>query len=342
MRVGIDATELRPGAPGGVRRALFLLLDALERHAPDVEVSALAPGPVEAPRGVRVVQTGGPTTPRRWRKSRELRNALRRLDLFHSPVTAIPAFDDVPMTATVHELPFMSAPVDGAVRVAIQNYWLTRALSRCRALVVPSHATLRQLLGAHPCARRKTHVVPHPAPPAPDSEQRTHDGSLLFVGRLDRRKRVEALVLSGAQLRLAGPHTEMARTRIQRAARRAGASQRLIFMGEVDEAALDRLYRQACAVGLVSVSEGFGFPVLEALARGVPVITAPGTGATEVAGDLALVADGPDEVAAAMRRAAEPAFREMVHRKGPARVLQFRPERTARGYVEVFARALDG
>ena len=175
MRVGIDATELRPGAPGGVRRALFLLLDALERHAPDVEVSALAPGPVEAPRGVRVVQTGGPTTPRRWRKSRELRNALRRLDLFHSPVTATPAFDDVPMTATVHELPFMSAPVDGAVRVAIQNYWLTRALSRCRALVMPSHATLRQLLGAHPCARRKTHVVPHPAPPAPDSEQRTHD-----------------------------------------------------------------------------------------------------------------------------------------------------------------------
>ena len=134
----------------------------------------------------------------------------------------------------------------------------------------------------------------------------------------------------------------MDRTRIRRAARRAGASQRLLFMGEVDEAALDCLYRQACAVGLVSVSEGFGFPVLEALARGVPVITAPGTGATEVAGDLALVADGPVEVAAAMRRAAEPAFREMVHRKGPARVMQFRPERTARGYVEVFTRALDG
>ena len=343
MRVGIDATELRPGAPGGVRRALYLLLDALHKHAPEIRLRALAPGPVEAPPGVEVVQTGGPVRPRRWRRSRALRSALKCLDLFHSPVTAIPPFDGVALTATVHELPFMSARhIESPLRIAAQNYWLTQALGRCRALFVPSRATLRQVLGAHAAAGRKTHVVPHPAPPAPEREQREHDGSLLFVGRLDKRKRVEALLGAGVTVRLAGPHAETDRMRIRRAARRLGVAEQLHLMGEVDEDMLDFLYRQACAVGLVSVSEGFGFPVLEALARGVPVITAPGTGATEVAGELALVADGPEEVAAAMKRAADPEFRDRVRHKGPARVMHFRPERTARGYVKVFARALDG
>ena len=50
MRVGVDATELVPGAVGGVRTAAYLLLDALRKHAAGVEVVALAPGPVGASR----------------------------------------------------------------------------------------------------------------------------------------------------------------------------------------------------------------------------------------------------------------------------------------------------
>lgn len=349
MKVGIDVSELRNGAVGGVPTAVRLLLDALHRHAPDVDLVALAPRPVEVPAGVTMAATGGPRRPLLWRRSRALARAARGLDLFHSPVTAFPDLRGPALTATVHELPFVvNARLEGTRRAWTQLYWLGRGLARCRALVAPTHATLRQMQLAHPAAARVTRVVPHPAPPAPDGEQKKHDDSLLFVGRLDRRKCVEALfngaVGTKGQIRLVGPHDLDARSRLRRIARRCGVEERLLWLGVVDDETLDYLYRNACVVGLLSVSEGFGFPVLEALARGVPVVVAAGTGAAEVGGDAVLAVDPTkrDAVHAALVRAAAPDYRDEVRRKGPARVLEFSPERTARGYVEVFARALGG
>jgi len=346
MRVGVDGTELAPGAPGGVRRALFLLLDALQHHAPEVELSVLAPGKVDAPPGVRVQPTGGPRKPRAWRRSRALKRAVAGLDLFHSPVTAFPTLD-CPVTATVHEVPFVAyRKLDGFWRANAQLYWVSRAVAECGGVIVPSEATRAQVLTLHPGVGPKLAVVPHPAPPTPVEEQRAHDGSLLFVGRLDRRKRIDALLagaaIAGVSVRLVGPHAETARERIEEVARSLGIERRVLFMGEVDEEMLDYLYRQACAVGLVSSSEGFGFPVLEALARSIPVIVSRGTGAAETGGGAVLVVDPdrPEQIAAALARAADPEYRAEVRRLGPAQALRFRPERTARGYLEVFRRAL--
>jgi glycosyltransferase involved in cell wall biosynthesis len=348
VKVGVDATELRPGAIGGVPTAIRLLLAALRDHAPEIELSALAPADADVPEGVRLVRTGGPERPRRWRRSRRLRRALADLDLFHSPVTAVPDRAGPVLTATVHELPFVeNARLDTPRRALTQWFWLSRAMGRCAALVAPSRATLRQMCAVHAAAPRLTHVVPHPAPVAPRRLQREHDGSLLFVGRLDRRKHVEALLAGAAAggegpILLVGPHEPRDRLRIEEAARRHGVYDRVRFLGVVDAATLDDLYFRALAVGLVSLSEGFGFPVLEALARGVPVVVTQGTGAAEVGGEVVLVVDpvSPDQVGAALERAAEPAYRERVARLGPARAAEFTPERTARGYREVFLRAL--
>lgn len=346
MKIGVDGTELMAGAPGGVRRALFLVLDALQRHAPEIDLVLLSPRQVEAPAGVNVRVTGGPSRPRTWRRSRTLRRAAADLDLFHSPVTAFPALD-CPVTATVHEIPFVAyRKLDGFWRANAQWYWVSRAVAECGAVVVPSEATRAQVLALHPGVGPKLAVVPHPAPPTPAEEQKEHDRSVLFVGRLDRRKRIDAL-LAGAALaevsvRLVGPHPETARERIEQVARGLGIERRVLFMGEVDEEMLDYLYRQACAVGLVSSSEGFGFPVLEALARGIPVVVARGTGAAETGGDavLAVDPDRPEEIAAALARAADPDYRAEVRRLGPAQALRFQPQRTARGYLELFRHAL--
>jgi len=348
VRIGVDATELRAGAVGGVRTAVFLLLDALRQNAPDIEIQALAPEPVETPRGVRCVPTGGPRRPFFWRRSRQLRRHLRGLDLFHSPVTAFPDAR-IPLTATVHELPFVEDfRLEGQGRALVQEYWLARAMARCSALVAPTQATLRQLAVAHPAAPRITSVVPHPAPSV-ERTSKGHDGSLLFVGRLDKRKCVEALLegASGAglsEIRLAGPQPERRRHAIEEAAARAGVADRVRFLGVVDAMALDDLYCRACVVGLLSVSEGFGFPVLEALARGVPVVVAKGTGAAEVGGDAAIAVDpgNREEIAAALREAAKPEHRERLAVQGPARAMEFTAERTVRGYLEVFQRALGG
>ncbi len=349
MRVGIDVSELRPGAIGGVATACRLLLDAFRRHIPgaDLEVTAFSPGTVVLPEGVRHRQTGGPARPWRWRRSRQLRAAAHGLDLFHSPVTAFPSLGGLPVTATVHELPFVeNARLERGLRATAQWYWLSRAMGECRALVAPSQATLRQMRIAHPASAHITTVIPHPAPPAPPSEQHHHDGSILFVGRLDRRKCVEALLRGASdwagQIRLAGPQTAAGVRRIRDEAARLGLSGRLLLLGPVDEATLDYLYRQACAVGLVSLSEGFGFPVLEALARGVPVLVAKGTGAAETGGDAALVVDpvDPETIRAALRRATDGNYRREIATAGPRRALQFPAERAARSYLEVFRRAL--
>ena len=347
IRVGVDASELRPGAVGGVPTAVRLLLSALRNHGRDVEAIAIAPRPIVAPEGVPVRVTGGPARPRAWRGSRALRRATTDLVLVHSTVTAFPDLPGIPVTATVHELPFIvDYHYEGQRRALAQWYWLSRALGRCAALVAPSQVTLKQMEEAHPAAGRVTSVVPHPAPPAPDHEQHGHDGSVLFVGRLDRRKCVDSLIRGAAsckgEIRLVGAHAARRRAEIERIASASGVQGRLKFHGVVDEKTLDGLYGRAQVVVLASASEGFGFPVLEALARSVPVIVSRDTGAAEVAGEAGLVVDPgqADQIGAAVERSAEEEWRARVARLGPARSMEFSAERAARGYAEVFRRAL--
>ncbi|MCZ6785551.1 MAG: glycosyltransferase [Planctomycetota bacterium] len=343
LRVAVDVTELRPGAVGGVRTGLRLLLEALRRHAPQIDVVAIAPDGADVPPEVRFEPTGGPSRPRLWRRSRALRRYLSGFDLFHSPVTAVPPFNGLPMTATVHELPFaVSESLEGPFRAFKQVYWLDRMLERCRACVVPSQATLQQMQAAHPASVKIAHVVPHPCPPIPHGEPCVHDGSLLFVGRLERRKGVRALLLGATDftgaIRLVGPQPPHKRRQLERLLDGLDLDKRVEFLGVVGERALDGFYRRARAVALLSASEGFGFPVLEALARGTPIIVARGTGAAETGGEAALVVNPlqPVEIAGALERSGDEDYRRQIALEGPRRAASFTPERTARAYERIF------
>jgi len=349
MKVAVDVTELASREPGGVRTGLRLLLAALRDHAPGVDAVAVAPRPVPLPEGVASRWTGGPGTPRAWRRSRALSRALEGFDVFHSPVTAHPRGLALPMTVTVHELPFVvDARLEGSWRALVQYTWLSRALSAGALLIAPSRTTRDQIAVAHPAALSRTLVVPHPAPVVPEGPRAQSDGSLLFVGRLEPRKCVGALFdAAGAwpgEVRLAGPQRPRERRRVEELARARGLSDRLRILGVVDEGRLDALIRHAAAVVLPSASEGFGFPVLEALGRGVPVIVSRSTGAAETAGDAGIAIDPSDAVAfaRALGVVQQTGTRERVAREGPARLAEFPPERTARGYAEAFHRALAG
>jgi len=353
IRVGIDATELAGGAIGGVATGLRLLLCALRDHAPDIEVRAVAPRAVDVPDGVTLHLTGGPKRPLFWRASGALRRALREFDLFHSPVTAIPLQEEVPMTATVHELPFTVDPrLEGVWRGQKQWYWLERALGYSRAIVAPTECTRRQILVAHPAADSRIRVAPHATPPVMSpgfgGKRVLHDGSLLFVGRLDKRKGLRAL-LRGARgfagtIRLVGPQTERGRRQVERQANEVGLLEQIEFMGVVEPALLYEFYRRARAVVLLSASEGFGFPVLEGLSRGTPVLVARDTGAAEVGGDAALVVNPrePDEIAAAIERTRDPEYRRLISEAGPRRAAEFTAEKTAAAYRKIFLDAVVG
>ncbi|MEE8107123.1 MAG: glycosyltransferase [Planctomycetota bacterium] len=347
IRVGIDATELSPGAIGGVATGVRLLLSALRDHAKDIDVRAVAPRAVEVPAGVTLHLTGGPRRPFFWRSSGSLRRALSEFDLFHSPVTAIPLQEKVPMTATVHELPFtVDERLEGVWRGQKQWYWLERALAYSRAIVAPTECTRRQILVAHPAADSRIRVAPHATPPVTLGKRVLHDGSLLFVGRLDEKKGLRAL-LRGARgfegtIRLVGPQTERGRRQIERQAQEVGLMEQIEFMGVVEPSLLDEFYRRARAVVLLSASEGFGFPVLEGLSRGTPVLVARDTGAAEVGGDAALVVNPrePDEIAAAIETTRDQDYRRATAEAGPRRAAEFTAEKTAAAYQKIFLDAV--
>ncbi len=130
---------------------------------------------------------------------------------------------------------------------------------------------------------------------------------------------------------------------LQRLAAALGVSDQVRFVGWVSDAELDGLYADATVVMLPSRIEGFGFPVLEAMVRGVPVICSSTTALGEVAGDAAVLVDPDDQakIDAALRRVlAEPELRADLAARGSRRADEFTWSRTAEQTVAAYRRAI--
>jgi len=168
---------------------------------------------------------------------------------------------------------------------------------------------------------------------------------ILFVGTLEPRKNVEALVEAFAavekpelKLLLVGKEgwgIERIRTKI----RDMGLDQKVLFLGYVPEEDLPCLYRGADAFVYPSFYEGFGIPVLEALAAGAPVITSNAASLPEVAGDAALYIspDNVREIIEAINRiTGNSQVREELRIKGIKQAGGFTWDRCARDALEVY------
>jgi glycosyltransferase involved in cell wall biosynthesis len=126
-------------------------------------------------------------------------------------------------------------------------------------------------------------------------------------------------------------------------AQHAGVSDDIRFLGWISGSELEGLWALAQALVFPSLYEGFGLPVLEAMARGVPVACSNSSSLPEVAGDAALLFDPLDEraIAAAIERLlADRSFAAQLAERGRVRAARFTWERTARLTLESYARAL--
>jgi glycosyltransferase involved in cell wall biosynthesis len=135
------------------------------------------------------------------------------------------------------------------------------------------------------------------------------------------------------------PHERELRAR----ADELGIASEVRFFGWVPDTQLEDLYRAADAFVFPSLAEGFGLPVLEAMARGIPVATSGRTSLAEVAGDAALLFDADDErsLAVAIERLLyEPGLAERLAAAGRERSANFTWEATAAGTVASYRRAL--
>jgi len=170
------------------------------------------------------------------------------------------------------------------------------------------------------------------------------DRFALWVGTLEPRKNLGRLVsavqtVPDVELAIVGPsgwnqdHGNMPPQLMDR----------VHFLGHLDDATLAGLYRAASVFVFPSLAEGFGLPVLEAMAAGVPVITSSTTATAEVAGDAAILVDPQDE--GAIARAIEsvldnPSYGLAMGERGRVRAAGFGWNRTADSYLQVFNEAL--
>ena len=174
---------------------------------------------------------------------------------------------------------------------------------------------------------------------------------LLCLGASDVRKNLPLLVRAFAhsgvakdlKLVFAGPISEKQRARLLEAARATQVEARVLILGYIDDALLVALYRHCLAYIFPSSYEGFGLPILEAMACGAPVLTSTLSSLGEVAGDAALTLPGIDQelLADGIRRiASDETLRQALRGRGLEHVQGFTWQRCAKLTLKCYERAL--
>jgi alpha-1,3-rhamnosyl/mannosyltransferase len=346
---GIDARAAAE-VPAGRGRVVRELLRALARSDADARFVLFARKPWD----------GVPVDERfRWRRI-DLPDPLWHLGCAASASRATDAllstnsyltawFTAVPTVPVVYDLVAWLPGARAQARAArIERATIRPAVRRAQALLSISEATRRDLVERFPAAAGKAVVVPLAADPAfaarvPDAERDAvlaeHGLERPFVlctGTLEPRKnltrlldawaRLPAPVRTGHDLVLVGPRG----WERDEVLRRAGEEVRVL--GFLPDAQLVALY-QACRVfAYPSLYEGFGLPVLEAMAAGAPVVTSDVSSLPEVGGDAVAYADPRDtaSIAGALERLlTDAAERARLAAAGPRRAAGFSWDRTA-------------
>jgi glycosyltransferase involved in cell wall biosynthesis len=258
----------------------------------------------------------------------------RGLDVLHCPTYRAPLRSPVPLVVTVYDLAVLRHPdafrrwSRGYGRLVVPH--VVRAATRVIAI---SEFTKRELVELVGVPEERVRVVPLAVgPPFAPEGPRTEGEYVLAVGTLEPRKNLTRLAAAverlGVELRVVG-------------ARGWGDVDvgGVTWLGAVDDEQLARLYRGALAVAYPSLYEGFGIPVLEAMASGAAVVTSVGSPMAEAADAVAVLVDprDVDSIRDGIERAI--AERDELGRRGPPRAAGYTWEAAAEATVRVYEEA---
>jgi glycosyltransferase involved in cell wall biosynthesis len=255
------------------------------------------------------------------------------------------------------------APVPGARMLQwIRDYARYRTAQRVIAI---SDATRRDLIEYVGVAPERIDVVhsgvdherffAHAADGEPEEVIRRlgfSDPFLLCLGASDARKNLPLLVRAFGQsgvarevkLVFAGPISPKQRARLLEAVQKGGVEGRVLIMGYIDDSLLVALYRQCLAYIFPSSYEGFGLPILEAMACGAATLTSGLSALAEVAGDAALTLSSLDQdvlAAGIARIVSDSSLRSQLRTRGLEHVKAFTWERCAQQTLACYVRTLD-
>lgn len=319
--------------------------------------------PEDAP--VREVELPPPPiwVTRLWQRLRlplPLERFTGQLSVSHGPDFVIPP-SRAPSVVTIHDLSFLLSPQHAHPRLrAYLTAAVPRSLQRASAVIAVSEQVRREVIEYYNLPPNQVVAIPHGVTsgltaPADDQAQRTlarlgvREPYFLMVGTIEPRKNhlatLDAFALLASRypdlsLVIAGRPGWLAEP-IMRAIHEASARLPVRYLGPVADADLPALYARSVALVYPSWYEGFGLPVLEAMACGAAVITSEGGAPAEVAGDAALAVppDRPEALAEAMERIVnDSALRGRLAKEGRRRGASFSWERAARQHLELYRR----
>jgi glycosyltransferase involved in cell wall biosynthesis len=306
------------------------LLRVLPAVAPELRFAAVTRRPDLVPEGVQPVELSTPVQELRmaWSLPRLLRRLRPAVAHFQH---ALPLACPCPAVVTIHDLSFEREPEHmGARDRFVFRRVVPRAARRAARVITVSERTKRDLVELYRVPAGRIAVTPNGVDPVfrPDGARRGE--YVLFVGAIQPRKdplvAVRAAEEAGLPLVVVGPAKD---AELARELERRGADVR----GYVTKDELAELYRGAACLVFPSRFEGFGLPVLEAMASGTPVVATPDPALREVAGDAALYAEAA-ALGDAVRRAL--ADRDRLTAAGFERARLFSWEETARRTADVY------
>ncbi len=360
---------------GGIGRYVRELVAALARldHATDYRLFVAGAGrdQLPAPPGPNFFWRPTSISPRNW--ARLWHRAMLpipvelftgRVGLFHATdFTLPPTLPGTRTLLTVHDLSFVRVPETASPSLrAYLDAVVPRSVRRADHVLADSQATRDDLIALYDTPAEKISVlwsgVDTRFHPVTDHTmlarvRRRYElpasPFMLSVGTVQPRKNYVRLIEALAALRADGfPELELVivggrgwlEDPIYAALERFGLTNAVRFTGFAEDSDLPALYTLAVLAALPSLYEGFGLPVLEAMACGTPVVTSTVSSLPEVAGDAALMVDPLDvgAVAEALRRLlTDEALRGDLRARGLARAATFTWDRSARQLLDVYA-----
>ena len=288
-----------------------------------------------------------------------------KLDLIHDPTGTAPlALASVPCIVTIHDVfPYTKPESSTTLERWVYHYWLPRILPKIQHVITVSQKSKEDILKYLPIMKENVTVTPEAA----NAKFRVmleaefaavldlYEVSfpyILSVGSIEPRKNLLRLLDAYAHLRdwsekwnlvIVGARNFWKSTPVVETVEKLGLESCVHFTGYIPEEDLPALYNGADLFVFPSLYEGFGLPVLEAMACGTPVVTSDSTSLPEVAGDAALLVDPYDveAIAEAMHQIlSDPDLAAELRQRDLARAKQFTWEQTARETIKVYERVL--
>ncbi|WP_026369124.1 glycosyltransferase family 4 protein [Kallotenue papyrolyticum] len=284
---------------------------------------------------------------------------LDRPQVLLCPLNVVPLLAPCRSVVTIHDLAFLRFRLHTPAKRLYLAAFTRLSVRRAAHVITVSEFTRREVLELLHLPPERVTAIPNgcdarfrPLDPSAVEAFRVRNNLparfLLFVGTLEPRKNVPTLLRAYARVRehlnlplLIGGGKGWLYDEIFALTRQLGLEREVRFLGFLEADELPLWYAAATAFVYPSLYEGFGFPPLEAMATGTPVVTSNTASLPEVVGDAALTVPPTDEAALAealVRVVTDDDLRADLRRRGPQRARQFRWPATAAATIELLRR----